>query len=168
MTKIEQSRIQYALKNKLADLENGNRNCGAIAIETSPDEFDRIQHGQARDLAMDALDRDSKLLREVRAALRRLDTRTFGICLDCKDEITVKRLTAVPWAASCIACQQSADGVAGERGSVGEELQVEPAKAGAIMSARILLVDDETSVRDSLYALLESAGYEVPVMVRTD
>jgi len=124
MTKIEQSRIQYALKNKLADLENGNRNRGAIAIETSPDEFDRIQHGQARDLAMDALDRDSKLLREVRAALRRLDTRTFGICLNCKDEITVKRLTAVPWAASCIACQHSADGVAGERGSVGEELQV--------------------------------------------
>ena len=28
-------------------------------------------------------------------------------------------------------------------------------------SPRILLVDDETSVRDSLYALLESEGYEV-------
>jgi len=29
------------------------------------------------------------------------------------------------------------------------------------MPTRILLVDDESKVRDSLYALLESAGYEV-------
>ncbi len=29
------------------------------------------------------------------------------------------------------------------------------------MPSRILLVDDENSVRDSLYTLLESAGYEV-------
>ena len=29
------------------------------------------------------------------------------------------------------------------------------------MPSRILLVDDESAVRDSLYALLESAGYEV-------
>ena len=29
------------------------------------------------------------------------------------------------------------------------------------MPSRILLVDDENSVRDSLYALVESAGYEV-------
>ena len=29
------------------------------------------------------------------------------------------------------------------------------------MASRILLVDDENSIRDSLYALLESAGYEV-------
>jgi len=31
------------------------------------------------------------------------------------------------------------------------------------MPSRILLVDDENSVRDSLYTLLESAGYEVLV-----
>jgi CheY-like chemotaxis protein len=29
------------------------------------------------------------------------------------------------------------------------------------MPSRILLVDDENTIRDSLYALLESAGYEV-------
>ena len=83
MTKIQLNQFQNALKSKLADLENGNRNRGAIAIETSPDELDRIQHGQERDLAIGALDRDSKLLREVRAALERIDVGTFGTCFDC-------------------------------------------------------------------------------------
>ena len=42
MTKIELNRFQQFLNKKLADLENGNRNRGAIAIETSPDELDRM------------------------------------------------------------------------------------------------------------------------------
>lgn len=122
MTKIELNRFQYSLKNKLADLENGNRNRGAIAIETSPDELDRIQHGQERDLAMGALDRDSKLLRQVRAALIRLEAGTYGVCSDCQENISMKRLTAVPWTASCILCQQAADSMPGQYCNAGEEL----------------------------------------------
>jgi len=124
MTKIELNRFHLSLKNKLADLENGNRNRGAIAIETSPDELDRIQHGQERDLAMGALDRDSKLLREVRSALIRVDAGTYGICSDCQEDISMKRLTAVPWTASCIVCQQAADSMPGQHWNVDEELLV--------------------------------------------
>jgi DnaK suppressor protein len=122
MTKNELTRFHLSLKNKLADLENGNRNRGAIAIETSPDELDRIQHGQERDLAMGALDRDSKLLRQVRAAVIRLNTGTYGICSDCQENISMKRLTAVPWTASCILCQQAADSMPGQHWNAGEEL----------------------------------------------
>lgn len=124
MTKIELNRFQHALKKKTADLENGNRNRGAIAIEASPDELDRIQHGQERDLAIGALNRDSRLLREVRAALIRIDARMYGICFDCKEDIGMKRLTAVPWTASCIACAQAGDSMAGQRWNVTEELLV--------------------------------------------
>jgi len=52
-------------------------------VETCPDALDRIQLGQERDLAIDTLDRNSKLQRAVRAALSRVDTGMFGICLDC-------------------------------------------------------------------------------------
>ena len=108
----------------MTELKNGNRNRGAIAIETSPDELDRIQHGQERDLAMGALDRDSKLLREVRSALIRVDAGTYGICSDCQEDISMKRLTAVPWTASCIVCQQAADSMPGQHWNVDEELLV--------------------------------------------
>lgn len=124
LTKIELKRFQHALKNKLAELENGSRNRGAIAIEASPEELDRVQHGQERDLAIAALDRDSRLLREVRAALGRIGAGTFGICFDCKEDISAKRLAAVPWTSSCITCQQAVDSMAGQRWSAGEELLV--------------------------------------------
>jgi len=122
MTKIEMNRFKCALKNKVADLEYGNRNREAIAIETSPDELDRIQHGQERDLAMGAMDRDSKLLRQVRAALERMDAGTFGFCAHCEEEISVKRLAAMPWTAACIVCQQAADNAEGQPWSTDEEL----------------------------------------------
>jgi len=124
MTKIELNRFQHSLKKKMTELKNGNRNRGAIAIETSPDELDRIQHGQERDLAMGALDRDSKLLREVRSALMRVDAGTYGICSDCQEDISMKRLTAVPWTASCIVCQQAADSMPVQHWNVDEELLV--------------------------------------------
>jgi len=38
-----------------------------------------------------------------------VDAGTFGICLDCEEEINPKRLAAVPWAARCVACQERAD-----------------------------------------------------------
>ena len=114
MTKSELNRLRNTLENKQAELESGNRSRGALVIETSPDELDRIQHGQERDLAIDILDRNSKLLREVRAALSRIDAGKFGICLDCEQGISMKRLAAVPWTTSCIACQETADRMAGQ------------------------------------------------------
>jgi RNA polymerase-binding transcription factor DksA len=54
-------------------------------------------------------ERNSNWLREVRAALRRIDAGTFGICVGCDENINPKRLAAVPWASSCIVCQEAAD-----------------------------------------------------------
>jgi DnaK suppressor protein len=109
MTKTELNAFRRALENRQAELAMGNRNREALAIETSPDELDRIQHSQERELAIGALDRNSTRLREVQAALRRIDAGAFGICVGCEEEINLKRLNAIPWASSCIACQEAAD-----------------------------------------------------------
>jgi len=110
MTKIELNRFRDALKKRQAELEeNGNSGRAALAIETSADELDRIQHAQERDLAMGGLDRNARLLRQVRAALSRIADGTFGVCLDCENDISMKRLAAVPWTPSCLACQEATE-----------------------------------------------------------
>jgi DnaK suppressor protein len=122
MTKIELGKFRDALKKRLAELENANNGREALAIETSADELDRIQHAQERDLAVGGLDRNAKMLREVRAALNRVADGSFGVCLDCEKDISVKRLAALPWTGSCIACQEAAE-MAGGPWHAPEELQ---------------------------------------------
>ena len=109
MKTTELQAFREALEDRQTELGNGNRTRGALAIETSPDELDRIQNANDRDCAISNLERGSSRLREVRAALGRLDAGTFGICPGCEEDITPKRLAAVPWALFCIACQEAAD-----------------------------------------------------------
>jgi len=107
MTKIELNAFRSVLECRQTDLRNGSRSREALAIETSPDELDRIQHASDRDLAMDNLERDSSQLAEVRSALRRVNAGAFGFCVGCAEKINPKRLAAVPWASFCIVCQEA-------------------------------------------------------------
>src|SRR5205809_7307149 len=40
---------------------------------------------------------DSKLLRAIEEAIHRIDQGTYGICMECENEIAPARLEAVPW-----------------------------------------------------------------------
>jgi DnaK suppressor protein len=109
MTRTEFNRFREALENLQTELGSGIRNREALAIETSPDDLDRIQHASERDYAMSYLERNSRRLRDVHAALGRMDAGMFGICTNCEDTINPKRLAAVPWTSFCIVCQEAAD-----------------------------------------------------------
>ena len=49
---------------------------------------------------------DMKLLREIADALQRIEQGMYGVCLECEEPISVKRLDAVPWARYCVTCQE--------------------------------------------------------------
>ncbi len=114
MTRLELDKYRIILQDKLAPLTNGSRNRGALAVEPTADEMDQTQGGQERDMAVGICNRDTKLVGDLRSALDRIDAGTFGICVDCELDISGKRLAAVPWAESCIACQEAADSRAGQ------------------------------------------------------
>ncbi len=109
MTKIEMSKYKKILENKRDELERIVCNRDAITIEKSADALDEVQHAAERELAIRNLDRESNLLRNVRLALRRIEEGSFGICLHCEEDISPKRIAAVPWAPFCIQCQEQAD-----------------------------------------------------------
>ena len=109
MTATELKKFRNTLSNRQSELAGFIRNREAAAIETSADALDQIQHAVEREFALGTLARESARLRDAREALRRLDNGIFGICLDCEEGIDLKRLTAILWAARCIACQERAD-----------------------------------------------------------
>jgi DnaK suppressor protein len=109
MTKTEVNKYREILETKQAELAQVLRNRDGITIEKSPDALDEVQNAAERELAIRNLDRESNLLRNVRAALHRIEDGSFGICLHCEEDISPKRLNAVPWAPYCIACQEIAD-----------------------------------------------------------
>lgn len=109
MTKSELNKFRNSLETKQAELVQFVRNREGIAIEKSPDALDEVQHAAERELAIRNLDRESNLLRNVRGALRRIKDGSFGICAHCEEEISPKRLAAVPWTAYCIQCQELSD-----------------------------------------------------------
>lgn len=105
----ELDQYRRMLEAKQRELVAGLRNRDDITIEKTPDALDEVQLAGERELAILNLDRGTTLLQNVRNALARIDDGSFGICLQCEEEITPKRLAAVPWTSYCIICQQTAD-----------------------------------------------------------
>ena len=108
-TQTTQGGFQAILEHKQAELIRALRVRDDITIEKSADQMDEIQYASERDLAIRSVDLDSKLLRDVRAALQRLHDGSFGVCIECESAISPKRMAAVPWASRCIKCQDEAD-----------------------------------------------------------
>jgi DnaK suppressor protein len=52
---------------------------------------------------------DSKLLRAIEDALKRIRQETFGICEECGQPIGRSRLEAVPWTRRCRDCKERQD-----------------------------------------------------------
>jgi DnaK suppressor protein len=109
MTRTELDQFSTSLTSKYAELTGTTARREAIAIERTADALDQVRLAAERELSSRNLERESLLLRNVGAALGRIANGTYGACLECEEEISLKRLQAMPWAKLCIACQEDAD-----------------------------------------------------------
>ncbi len=105
----EMKRLREALEAKEAELLSGLKKREGIEIEHAADTIDVQQKAVDLELRIVNLERTSALLRSVQSALRRMETGSYGICAACEEEISPRRLAAVPWAPYCIRCQELAD-----------------------------------------------------------
>ncbi len=109
MTRTETEKFITLLRSKQAEITGSLRGRDEIVIEKASDMIDEVQLMGERELAARSLDRDSKMLRQIRMALARVARGTYGVCMHCEEEILPRRLAAVPWAGYCIVCQEKID-----------------------------------------------------------
>ena len=75
-------------------------------LDVPSDEGDLSQQSHEEWIFLNRNTIDAKLLREIGDALHRIDVGTYGVCMECEEEISQKRLDAVPWAKYCVTCQE--------------------------------------------------------------
>jgi DnaK suppressor protein len=109
VTSTQLGKLKLQLETCLKELSRRLRNRENIVVERTPDALDDVELTGERDLAIWSLDKCFAQLRFVEAALARMTDGTYGWCLRCDEEITMKRLTALPHASCCIKCQERAE-----------------------------------------------------------
>lgn len=106
---IELDGFRRALQQKRAELMTSHFPIADIAIERVSDSTDERVLANERELALEQLNRESLLLRQIEEALQRMTSGVYGECLHCAQPIAARRLLALPWACLCLDCQEAAD-----------------------------------------------------------
>jgi len=87
-------------------LSSAERNIQEVILEQGGDEADEANALSTASLSIRLKERERQLLLKVNAALKRIQTGSFGECQDCGEEIGVKRLLIRPVTTLCIKCKE--------------------------------------------------------------
>ena len=108
--KLNLARYRQVLEEKAEEVRrsmSAQKAAQVVArLDVPSDEGDLSQQHHEEWIFLNRNTIDMKLLREVSDALHRIDHDHYGICLECDEPISVKRLEAVPWARYCVTCQE--------------------------------------------------------------
>lgn len=109
MTKKRENYFKELLTKRLDDLlVEANKTVTGMTDqgENFPDPTDRATLESDRNFTLRIRDRERRLIAKITNALDRLDNGTFGICEECGDDISDKRLKARPVTTLCINCKK--------------------------------------------------------------
>jgi len=109
MKQSEMEQLKEVLETLLKSIEGTLRRRDEIAVENAPDALDLVQRAAERDLALHQIESNFSRVQSLKLALQRIQDGSYGSCLECGDEISPKRLKAVPWASYCVQCQEVVD-----------------------------------------------------------
>jgi DnaK suppressor protein len=96
------------LENQLAELASKAGGTMADLLSQSisaADPLDLTTMDSERSFTLRMRDRESKLIRKIKEALRRIEDGTYGECEGCGADISTARLQARPVATYCIRCK---------------------------------------------------------------
>lgn len=109
MTKTELNQFQALLIARGIELERRICHRDGIRIERTADQLEEIHKASEHALAVCNIDREFNQLRNIRAAILRIQEGSFGKCQQRNEDVHEKRLAAMPWPSLCIRCQEALD-----------------------------------------------------------
>ncbi len=108
LTKDQIEDIREALLAKLDDLKRnidtgvqGTRERNIVQIQ---DQSDMATEAAEDDMVLRIVENESVTVAEVKKALEKIDSGTYGICESCGDPIGLARLQFLPFATLCVEC----------------------------------------------------------------
>lgn len=111
---LDLSRIKELLLAERAELEATLADCATSTATDRPDasdgfgETEHVAHAEQLELSSRVAAVADASLRDVDAALARLDAGEYGSCTSCGDPIAPDRLEALPSTAFCLSCRSAA------------------------------------------------------------
>lgn len=78
----------------------------ANGSEVAQDSGDRAANSYTKEFLFHQSDDNRRILQLIEEALKRVDNGSYGLCVECQQDVQKKRLEAVPWARHCIECQE--------------------------------------------------------------
>ncbi|HBL24992.1 MAG TPA: molecular chaperone DnaK [Deltaproteobacteria bacterium] len=96
-------KMRENILNKAKKLKEDSYNLGTDGIQ---DMADAASNTYNADILMSISDNDLTLLKDIDNSLDKLSKGTYGICEECEEKISEKRLEANPVARYCITCKR--------------------------------------------------------------
>lgn len=118
LIRAEEDKFRIRLKNEEKTILSGKK-FGSSSIveenknlrETVLDEGEQAESSSRMHVNISVSEEVSLRLKKIRGAIKRINRGTFGKCIDCKEEIPLARLEAVPWESQCLACKDLEENV---------------------------------------------------------
>jgi DnaK suppressor protein len=101
----ETMRRKQALETRLKELTGTFGEREELQIEYQADPLDQVRASTEREMTVQRLDSQTRLIHDIQEALAKIEHGSYGVCEECEEPIPPKRLNAVPWARFCVACQ---------------------------------------------------------------
>ena len=108
MTQAQLIRFKKSIEKRRLELLTEIRSqTGQIVIgDSDHDPVDQVQAMHLREECATHLGRRSLVLAQVDRSLQAILEGSYGICVDCEEPISLKRLEIIPWAPRCLGCQE--------------------------------------------------------------
>lgn len=110
MNKVQQKKFRLLLEEKRAELIRKAKQTldedMTLDVSDLPDEMDLASSEYLQSFTFRLRGREKSFLDKINRAIEKIGEGTFGVCEECGDDISVKRLEARPEATLCIRCKE--------------------------------------------------------------